>query len=58
MYPWPSSETPESLSVCCEPGKTGFELLADAHHAVEDAVGKFLLAQFIPHILLRIELGR
>ena len=57
-YPRPSRQASECLGVRGHPGKTLFELADDCRHRVENPVGEFLFAQFIPDMFLGIELWR
>jgi len=57
-YPRPCCQAAQRLGVCRHPRQASFKLTHDPFHRLENPIGKFLLAQLIPYVLLGIEFRR
>src|ERR1019366_6569633 len=53
--PGPSGQTSQRLGIFRHPREASFKLTDDCLHLLENPVGKFLLAQLIPDMLLGVE---
>src|ERR1035437_2684307 len=57
-YPGPCCQASECFGVCRYSRQASFKLTHDPLHRLENPIGKFLLAQLIPYMLLGIEFRR
>jgi hypothetical protein len=56
--PWPSADSFDFALVSSQAWQPRVQLRSHALHAFKDTVGEFLFAQFVPEVLLWVELGR